>query len=488
LSTSASLLILGSGFALYRETTQSTSGSGFLTKSSSKSHIYDETTVASDLSASGNVNLNADRNVVIAGSNVTAGDNIGIEGDSVSIIGAQEQHDLETESRKSGLGAGSGDGFYSVWGKEQKSHSESATVNVGSTLSAGKDVSIAARDTDVNIIGSHVAAGNDIVLEAERDVNILPGAESYASEDKEKRSGFGVQVSSGNGSASIGIGYGASKTESSQGAEINAVSSLSAGRDVIITAGRDANLQAAQVEAGSTVDILAERDVNLLSAQDKTNYEYMHQELFAGVTATASSQAAAAVGNAYEAASRVGDGSAANSIAMATIAGINGKYAYDALTNPAQNGPLISGSLGIGFQYAKNSVEGSTSTPVPTTISSGDTVIIEAGRDINAVGAQVSAGFDEFGLPTGGRGVIALIAGNDINLESAKATTENSSKNVSGGVSVDLLNPGFSFNYGQGKANDTTVTNINTHVTGSGTVYVQSGNKLLAAPVTKATI
>ena len=465
------------------ETNKSQSNNGLLSKSSSKSHAYDETTVASDLSASGNVNLNADRQVVIAGSNVTAGDNIAIEGDSVSIIGAQEQHDASSSSKKSGFGAGSGDGFYSIWGKEAKSHSESATVNVGSSLSAGNDVVITARDTDVNIIGSHLQAGNDIVLEAERDVNIMPGAESYLSEDKESRSGFGIQVATGSGSASIGIGYGASKTESSQGAEINAVSSLNAGRDVIITAGRDANLQAAQVSAGSTVDILAERDVNLLSAQDKTNYEYMHQELFAGVTATVSSQAAAAVGNAYEAASRIGDGNAANSIAMGAIAGINGMYAYNALTNGQtlndgfyQNGPLLQTSIGVGFQYSKNSGEGSTSTPVPTTITAGGTVIIEADRDINAAGAQISAGYDQYGLPTGGRGDIALIAGNDINLESAKATTENSSKNVSAGASINLDLSGGSFNYGQGKGNDSAVTNINTHVTGSGTVYVQSGN------------
>lgn len=465
------------------ETDASKSKSGLLAKKSDKSHSYDETTIASELGASGNVNLNAGSHVVIAGSNVTAGENITLEGDNVSVIGAQEQHDLETESKKSGLGAGSGGGFYSAWGKEQKSHSETATVNVGSTLTAGNDVVITARDSDVNIIGSHVQAGNDIALDAARDVNILPGSESYASEDKEKRSGFGVKVGAGNGSASIGIGFGSSKTESSQGAEINAVSSLNAGRDVLITAGRDANLQAAQVEAASTVDIMAERDVNLLSAQDKSNYEYMHQELFAGVTATVSSQAAAAIGNAYEAGKRVGNGSAANSIAMGAIAGVNGKYAYDALVNGqklndgfSQNGPLLSTSLSAGFQYSKNSAEGSTSIPVPTTINAGDTVIIDAGRDINAVGAQVSAGYDQYGQPTGGRGDIALIAGNDINLESAKATTENSSKNVSAGASINLDLSGGSFNYGQGKGNDSTVTNINTHVTGSGTVYVNSGN------------
>ncbi|ASV88344.1 hemagluttinin repeat family protein (plasmid) [Ochrobactrum quorumnocens] len=195
------------------ETDASKSKSGLLSKKSDKSHVYDETTVASELGASGNVNLNAGDNVVIAGSKVTAGDDIAIEGDSVSIIGAQEQHDASSSSKKSGLGAGSGDGFYSVWGKEEKSSKENIVANVGSQLSAGNDVSIKARESDVNIVGSKVEAGNDIALDAARDVNILPGAESYASEEKEKRSGFGVQVKSGNGSASIGIGYGSSKDE-----------------------------------------------------------------------------------------------------------------------------------------------------------------------------------------------------------------------------------------------------------------------------------
>lgn len=209
------------------------------------------------------MNLNAGKNVAIAGSKVTAGENIAIEGDSVSIIGAQEQHDASSSSKKSGFGVGSGGGFYSIYGKKQKSSSENIVANVGSQLSAGNDVSIKARETDVNVVGSKVEAKNDIALDAARDVNILPGAESYASEDKEKRSGFGIQLKSGSGSASIGIGFGSSKDETRQGVETNAVSSLNAGRDIIITAGRDANLQAAQVEAGSTVDILAERDVSL---------------------------------------------------------------------------------------------------------------------------------------------------------------------------------------------------------------------------------
>ncbi|MBC8719173.1 hemagglutinin repeat-containing protein [Ochrobactrum sp. Marseille-Q0166] len=477
----------------------SKSKSGFLSKKSSTNQNYDETTVASELGASGNVNLNAGDNVAISGSKVKAGDNIAIEGDSVSIIGAQEQHDSASSSKKSGFGVGSGNGFYSVYGKEQKSASENIVANVGSELSAGNDVSIKARESDVNIVGSKVAAGNDIALDAARDVNILPGSESYASEEKEKRSGFGIQVKSGEGSASVGIGFGSSKDETRHGAETNATSALSAGRDVVITAGRDANLQAAKVEAGSTVDILAERDVNLLSAQDKTNFETMHEELFAGITATVSSSVASAASNIYDAAKKVGDGSSSQSIAMGTIAAINGYYAYDALVNGKpitpgefkQDGPLLSTSITAGFQYSKNSASGSTSTPVPTTIRAGDTVIIEASSgDINAVGAQIAAGYDEKGMPSGGRGDIALIAGNDINLISAQATTENSSKNVSGGVQINLDLTGGNFNFSKGNADGTTVTNVNTHVVGTGGVYLQSGNdtNLKGATVTGETV
>ncbi|OJY04697.1 MAG: hypothetical protein BGP07_12995, partial [Rhizobiales bacterium 63-22] len=466
-------------------TDTSRSKSGLLSKSSGTGHQYDETTVASELGASGNVNLDAGRNVAVAGSKVNAGENVAIAGDSVSVMGAQETHDLQTSSKKSGLGAGSGDGFYSLWGKKQKSHDEHAVVNAPSEVSAGSDVSITARQSDVNIIGSKVEAGHDIALDAARDVNITPGAESYASQDKEKRSGFGIQLKSGEGSASIGIGFAKSKDETSQGSDTNAVSTLKAGNDVVINAGRDANLQAAKVEAEHDVAVTATRDVNLLSAQDETNYEHVHEELFAGVTATVSSSVVSAATNVYDAAKRVGDGNSSQSIAMGTIAAINGYYAYDALVNGKpitpgqfkQDGPLLSTSISAGFQYQKNSAEGSASVPVPTIIRAGDTVVIEASSgDINAVGAQIAAGYNEKGERTGGRGNIALIAGNDINLISAQATAESSSKSVSGGVQINLDLTGGNFNFGKGNANGTTVTNVNTHVVGSGGVYLQSGN------------
>ncbi|WP_245496063.1 hemagglutinin repeat-containing protein [Rhizobium ruizarguesonis] len=49
-----------------------------------------------------------------------------------------------------------------------------------------------------------------------------------------------------------------------QGSQTNAMAALSAGNDLTIKAGRDANLQAADVWAERDLAITAERDVNLL--------------------------------------------------------------------------------------------------------------------------------------------------------------------------------------------------------------------------------
>ncbi|MBY5357999.1 filamentous hemagglutinin N-terminal domain-containing protein [Rhizobium leguminosarum] len=457
------------------------SRSGFLSKGSSSYKSYDETNVASELGASGNISLTAGGAAVIAGSSANADGSIFVEGDSVSVIGAAEQHELETTRKKSGLFVGSGDGFISLWGKEQKSGKQASELNVASVLSAGTDVVLKSRDTDVNILGSQIYADQNITLDAARDVNVTPGAESFSQSKEDKRSGFGLAFSAGNGSASIGIGYGKSIDKTALSAETNATSTLSAGRDVIVTAGRDANFQAARIEAGSTVDILAERDVNLLSAQNKTNYATMHEELFAGVKATVSSGVVGAAQDVVDAAKNIGDGSSSQSISMGAIAAINGYYAYDALSkaNPEdllKNGALLSTSLSVGFEYQKSSSQGAASTPVPTTINAGDRAVIEAVTgDINAVGAQIGAGYKADGTLSGGRGDITLTAGDEINLTSAQAATQNSSKNASGGVGIDLLDPGVSFNFGQGKANGSTLTNLNTHVDGTGGVYLQSG-------------
>jgi filamentous hemagglutinin len=462
--------------------------SGFLSKSSSSYQSYDEATIASLLGASGDIALNATNAAVIQGSKVSADGSLGIAGGNVAIIGAQEQHQLDDEQKKSGLFAGSGDGFFSLWGSEQNTGRQSETLNVGSALSAGSDVTITARNTDVNVIGSSVDAGQDISLSAARDVNVTPGAEASSSEDQTKRSGFGISFGSSGSGFSFGIGVGKASDTTTQGSNTNATSALSAGRDLTINAGRDANLQAAQVSADRDVAITAANDVNLLSAQDQTNYESVHEQFFAGVSVSVSSSLVTAAENVQSAASDLGDQSGLYAAAPAALAAIN---AYKALSSISKGQTaLASASLTAGFTYQKSEEAASTSSPVLTTVRGGNTVTVEAqSGDIVGRGAQISAGYDASGnlIAADGSGGIVLSAGHAIDLESVQATTQNSSNDTgasaSVGIGASVSASGATGGVGltanaagyNSKIGSQSITQVNSNIRGAGTVTLMSG-------------
>ncbi|MCO6181119.1 hemagglutinin repeat-containing protein, partial [Ciceribacter sp. RN22] len=342
-------IVVSSGKDVLDQDTQSR-GHGFLQSNEWSSEVHDEATVASRLGASGSVTLYADKTVAIAGSEVTAGEDIAISGESVAIIGAQEAHDLAIGKETSGLFAGSGDGFFSIWGEEEKEKSGSTVVNAASTITAGGNVSVTARARDIDIVGSGIAAGGDIALSAARDVNVTPGSESAMSQETEKRSGFGISLSSGSGSASIGIGYGSAEDQVTQSSGTNALSTLSAAGDVTITAGNDVNLQAAKVEAGQDIALYALNDINLLSAQDETNYAHRHEEFFAGISLNVQSSLISAGQQLADSASGLGDANGLYSLAPTALAAYK---AGTALQQAGDGGSLGSASLTIGFTQQK---------------------------------------------------------------------------------------------------------------------------------------
>lgn len=459
-----------------------TTEKGFLKKAEGKYHDYDKSTAGSNLSASGSVRLDAGEHAAVAGSDIAAGKDIRIAGKSVSVIGGQENHSHSSEKKKSGLGAGSGDGFHSIWGKESKKRQGESTLNTGSNLLAGGDVSITARESDVNVIGSQITAGNDISLDAARDVNITPGRESASASETEQKSGFGLQLSHGGSSASIGIGYGASKDRRSESHSINAKSGLSAGNDVNITAGRDANLQAADVDAGRDVNLNAARDVNLLAATDVSNYQEMHEKLFAGVKATVSENVSGAVDTIKDTASRLGDVSDGISAANAASSVLK---SYDTIKNIANGGNLVGVSITTGFEHEKSKSSSTTGTAVTTDITAGRSVTVDAGRDLTSKGSQISAGFDGAGYPVVSdddkTGDITLKAGRDIMLESAQNTAQSSSSHHSARagsgmqLGVGIMGPAADISAGSGKSHSSGMSHTNTHITGTGAIVVESG-------------
>ncbi|WP_246622855.1 hemagglutinin repeat-containing protein [Rhizobium laguerreae] len=471
------------------------SRSGFLSKGSSSYKSYDETTVASELGASGNISLNAGGAAVIAGSKADADGSINVAADSVSIIGAQETHELEEQRKKSGIGVGSGGGFLSIYGSHEKNGAQSSTLNVGSALSAGEDVNLTARATDLNIMGSSVDAERDINLSATRDVNVTPGAESFSESKEDKKSGFGLSFSAGNGGFSVGIGAQKTKDGSAAQSDTNATSMLSAGRDLSISAGNNVNLQAAQASAERDVNLLATNDINLLSANDATNYQEVHEKTFAGVTLSVSSQLGSAAQSIMNGAERLSDPGGVNGLTNSAIAGLSFYEGIKGLKGVSDNltdGKGLSFNIGLnaGISHQESSSSSSSSTPVVTGIRAGRSITMEAENgSITSDGAQIAAGYDKFGLPTTPDdplvGDILLSAKNgNINLNAATGTSDSTSSNSSwsAGVGVNFgcsttkknceTSVGVTGSYGKGGSSTTGTSHTNTHVNGSGDVTI----------------
>ncbi len=476
---------------------------GFLRSGSASYDGYNETTVGSQLSASGDVNLDAGKAAAIVGSKVNADGSLNISGESVSIIGAQENHQSDSQRKDSGLFVGSGGGFISLYGKNEKQGQQSSTDNIGSTLSAGQDVNLTARATDLNIMGSSVTADRDINLSATRDVNVTPGAESSSQAEQQKKSGFGLALSGGGGGFSIGIGVQSTKDSKAQQSDTNAISALSAGRDLNISAGHDVNLQATSASAERDVNLFAGNDINLLSANDVTNYQEAHEKTFAGVTLTVSSQVGKAAQSIMNSAERLSDSGGVNAVTNTAIAGL-GFYqgfkdlqgVYDQYQKSGNIGVNV--SLTVGANHQENSWSSSSSTPVVTDIRAGRSISMEAENgSITSDGAQILAGYDKNGIPTVSgdplTGDIFLSAKNgDINLNAATGTSDSTSANSSwsagigvgatfGGGGKGTGNLGLVANagYGKGSADTSGVSHTNTHVNGTGDITIVTNDLTL---------
>ncbi|TAZ86572.1 filamentous hemagglutinin N-terminal domain-containing protein [Rhizobium ruizarguesonis] len=487
------------------------SRSGFLSKGSSSHKSYDETTVGSQLSATGDINLDAGKAAIIAGSKVDADGSINVAADSVSIIGAQETHELEEQRKKSGFGVGGGGGFISIYGSQQNKGAQASTLNIGSALSAGEDVNLTARATDLNIMGSSLDAERDINLSAKRDVNVTPGAESFSQSDQEKRSGFGISFGSSGGGFSVGIGAQTSKDSSAQQSDTNAASMLSAGRDLNVSAGNNINLQAAGATAERDVNLLASKDINLLAAADKTNYEEIHEKTFAGVTLSVSSQLGSAAQSIMNGAERLSDPGGVNGLTNSAIAGLSFYEGIKGLKGVSDNladGKGLSFSIGLnaGVDHQESASTSTTSTPVVTDIRAGRSITMDAQNGaITSDGAQIAAGYDKFGLPTISddalAGDILLSAKNgNINLNAATGTSEATDTNSSWGAGVGIKfgcntttgcdgSVGVSGSYGKGGSSTTGTSHTNTHVNGSGDVTIVTNDlALIGATVAGNTI
>ncbi|MFW0883273.1 hemagglutinin repeat-containing protein [Cronobacter dublinensis] len=178
---------------------------------------------------------------------------------------------------------------------KSKSQFEQDTTT-GSTLNAGKDLSITATGKgqtanrgDISIGGSELKAGKDITLNAARDINLVSSAnvQKLEGSNSSKGGSIGVGLTAGSGGTGINISASmnaAKGSEKGNGTTWNETT-LDAGRQVNLTTGRDATLSGAQVN-GQTVKADIGRDLNITSLQDSDNYKSKQQSVSAGGSVT----------------------------------------------------------------------------------------------------------------------------------------------------------------------------------------------------------
>ncbi len=489
------------------ETTSDSKSSGFLSSSKTHTHTYDEDTIGSSISASGNISASAGGETVVSGSDMAAGGNLSLSGSTVTIMGAEEEHESDKQTKKSGIGVGSGGGFISIYGSKDSKSSSSQTDNIGSTLSSGGTTTITSTQGDVNIFGSSSHSGDGTVISSARDVNIAPGAEEQSSSSQTKRSGFGINFSSGDGSLSIGIGVAKSEEQRSKDANINAVSTLDSDGSITIAANRNINDQSGQILASGPIALIAGDNVNMLSSNDVTNASEMQKKSFAGVSLTVQSSLIAAGQQAMQAGSLLSGDNGVYGIAPAVLAGVKGYQAIsstmkaiDAKPNPDTGlKPAIAGiSLTAGYSFSESSQQSTTSTPVPPEIRGSSVTIVAQSGDVVGRGVQISAGMGKDGqTPTASddpnNGNVLISAAGSVDLESVQATSDSKSSSKSGSASVgvaasidanrNIFDAGPTANaaYSSGKQAANSVTQVNSNVSGTSTVTVVAGDTLTLA-------
>ncbi|MGE1562751.1 hemagglutinin repeat-containing protein [Pantoea septica] len=162
----------------------------------------------------------------------------------------------------------------------------------GSSLTAGDNLSVVARgsgvkgaDGDLTVQGSQLQAGKDVLLSANRDLNLLSAANTSSLEGKNESHGGSLGVGIGAGQGGMGISVSASVNKgkgSEQGSGVtHTETQVSAGSQVTMVSGRDTLLQGAQV-SGEKVKAEVGRNLTLASEQDSDRYDSKQQSASAG--------------------------------------------------------------------------------------------------------------------------------------------------------------------------------------------------------------
>ncbi|ENJ2070030.1 contact-dependent inhibition effector tRNA nuclease [Escherichia coli] len=370
----------------------------------------DITAVASSVIATGNISVNAGRDVALT--TATESDN----------------HYLETK-KKSG-------GFLSK--KTTHTISEDSASREAGSLLSGNRVTVNAGD-NLTVEGSDVVADRDVSLAAGNHVDVLAATSTDTSwRFKEtKKSGL-------IGTGGIGFTIGSSKTTHDR-REAGTTQSQSASTigstagNVSITAGKQAHISGSDVIANRDISITGD-SVVVDPGHDRRTVDEKFEQKKSGLTVALSGTVGSAINNAVTSAQETKESSDSRLKALqATKTALSGVQAGQAAAMATATGdPNAMGvSLSLTTQKSKSQQHSESDTVSGSTLNAGNNLsVVATGKnrgdnrgDIVIAGSQLKAG-----------GNTSLDAANDILLSGAANTQKTTGRNSSsgGGVGVSI--------------------------------------------------
>ncbi|CAB3921996.1 hypothetical protein LMG26846_05675 [Achromobacter insuavis] len=396
-------------------------GESFRFDSRNRAEARASADVGTQIAAGGNLTLVADNDVNARGARVSSDQRLAVgAGRDINVLAGDSSAYTYNETYFKEKG------FLSSRTTHRKN--EAASTDAVSSTFTGDQVALVA-GRDLTVAGSNVAAGRDLILSAERDVDIA-GVQNTASGyeyEKTSRSGFG---------ALGGLSYGKRQVTDSIDTQRgrNTGSTLgSVSGDVLINAGASLAVTGSDVLAREGSITLAGRDVRIEAGADTLRQHESHEVRQTGLTVTASNP----VVNAMQTGGRMVDaGSKVDNPVMAALAGgtaaLAAVNAYDAvMADPSSAGGARIG-IGLGSSRQTTTIDRRETTAAGSRLVAGQdvTVLARGGGDASRIvvtGSEISAGNDAL-----------LLAEGDILLRAAQNQAEQNTHSKSTGASIGV--------------------------------------------------
>lgn len=402
---------------------------------SKKKTVIDETVrqQGTEIASGGDTTVTAGRDITAVASSVTATGNISVNaGRDVALTTATESdyHYLETK-KKSG-------GFLSK--KTTHTISEDSASREAGSLLSGNRVTVNAGD-NLTVEGSDVVADRDVSLAAGNHVDVLAATSTDTSWRFKETKKSGLM-----GTGGIGFTIGSSKTTHDR-REAGTTQSQSASTigstagNVSITAGKQAHISGSDVIANRDISITGD-SVVVDPGHDRRTVDEKFEQKKSGLTVALSGTVGSAINNAATMAREAKETSDSRLAVLkgtqAVLSGVQAGVNHGLQQQSADPNNGIGVSISLNHQQSKSETKYQHDIVSGSTLSAGNNVSVTAtgknkdhnnSGDILITGSQIKSGNDT-----------SLNAQNDILLAAAADTRQTTGKNSSkgGGVGVSF--------------------------------------------------